>query len=271
MAGTASGLEHVQVTVEDEVATLTLNRPDAGNSLTHEVLAELDAALDSAASEDRAHPLVVTGAGRAFSTGGDLAVLLEGLERSRDEAVADADASLAALADVIMRLRRHPAPTIAAVNGQAAGAGFSLALACDIRIASARAAFHFAYGALGTSPDGGMTWFLPRVVSPARAAELLIEQPVLRAPRALEEGIVSEVVPADELLEAARKRAGRLAAKAPHSVRTARPLIESGAEATLAEQLVREREEFAAAVRTDDFRAGVAAVMEGRRPVFSGH
>jgi enoyl-CoA hydratase/carnithine racemase len=270
-AAEIQALQHVRVSLEDEIALILLNRPEASNSLTLALLRELAAALDALAADERLRAVVITGAGRAFSTGGDVETMHAVLERGSDVALAESEALISALADVILRLRGLASATIAAINGHAAGAGFSLALACDIRIASERAALNFAYGALGTSPDGGMTWLLPRIVSPARATELLIEQPVLRANRALQEGLVSDIVPANELLEAARKRARRLAAKAPHSVRTARPLIEAGTSSSLEDQLARERSEFAVAVCTEDFRNGVAATLSGRRPDFHGH
>ena len=115
------------------------------------------------------------------------------------------------LHQAIVDFKRIPYPVVAAVNGPAAGAGFSLALMCDIRIASEDAFFACAYGRIGASPDGGMTYFLPRVIGPSKAAELLLNDPNLSAAQALEAGLVSTVVPADELLEAARAKAAKLA------------------------------------------------------------
>lgn len=260
----------MRIVDEGDVIVLVLDHPES-NALTRPVLREFHAALDAVCSEETVRPVVVTGAGRTFSTGADLGALLEGLARGGDAAAAESNTSLSLLAGMILRLHRLPVPTIAAINGQAAGAGFSLALACDVRIASERVALNFAYGALGASPDGGMTWFLPRLVPPARASQLLLEQPVLRAQAALEEGLVSDVVAHDSLMTAALKRARRLAVKAPHSLRTARLLIEAGAAPSLEAQLRRERAAFATAARTDDLRAGVTAMLEGRRVEFTGH
>lgn len=270
MALEAPRLENVRVTVEDDAAVVVLSRPESSNALTPSLFNDLRRALDSLDAVGRLRPIVLTGAGRCFSTGGDLRIIRDALDRDDGDPVEEANRSVSQLADVILRIRSMRSPVIAALNGQAAGAGFSLALACDVRIASERAVLNFAYGALGTSPDGGMTYFLPRMVGAARALELLIEQPMLRAPRALEEGLVSEVVAADDLLEAARRRARRLARKAPHSVRMARELIAAGLDSPLQRQLEWEREAFAAAVRTDDFRLGVAAMLAGERPVFEG-
>lgn len=268
-APTAAGSRQVAIEHHDDrVATLTLQRPSEGNALTPELLGELAAALDELAASP-ARAVVLTGAGRAFSLGGDLGVIRSALARPQD-AQAQVDHALSRLAGVVLALRALPQPVVAAINGQAAGAGLALALACDVRIASARAALNFAYGALGTSPDGGMTWFLPRLVPPGRATQLLIEQPILRAPQALEEGLVSEVAPAAELLDRARRYAARLATVAPHAVRTARELVAGAADGSLPAQLERERDAFARAVATEDFREGVDAVLEGRRPVFHG-
>jgi enoyl-CoA hydratase/carnithine racemase len=260
---------HVAVDVEDQLATVVLARPDAGNALTPELLAEAHDALAAIAADRSIRALVLTGAGKAFSTGGDLSVIRATLEGNGDPQLA-VDRSLGMLGEVVLLLRRMPQPSVAAVNGQAAGAGFSLALACDLRIGSRAAAFNFAYGALGASPDGGMTWFLPRLVTPARAAELLMDQPILRADAALAEGLLSEVVEREDLLDAARKRARRLAAKAPHAIYTARALVESSLDLPLAQQLDRERELFAEAVRSADFRNALAAALNGRRPTFAG-
>jgi 2-(1,2-epoxy-1,2-dihydrophenyl)acetyl-CoA isomerase len=159
---------------------------------------------------------------------------------------------------------------IAAVNGVAAGAGFSLALMCDLRIASTEAAFVCAYGRIGASPDGGMTYFLPRIVGPAKALELLLNDPVLDAPGALEMGLVSKVVPADELMSKARAKAEKLAAKAPHYVRMAKLLVGQSLSNSLTDHLQLERHGIADSMATEDLREGVTAFFEGREPSFSG-
>jgi len=159
---------------------------------------------------------------------------------------------------------------IAAVNGVAAGAGFSLALMCDTRIASDEAAFVCAYGRIGASPDGGMTYFLPRMVGPARAIELLLNDPMLSAAEAHEMGIVAEVVPAERLMERAREKAETLAAKAPHYVRMSKVLIGQSLDNTLADHLQVERHGIADSMATEDLREGVTAFLEGRQVIFTG-
>ena len=159
---------------------------------------------------------------------------------------------------------------IGAVNGVAAGAGFSLALMCDVRIASTNAAFVCAYGRIGASPDGGMTYFLPRVVGPDRALQLLLNDPLLSADDALEMGIVSKVVGPDELLPEAHAKAQKLAAKAPHYVRMAKLLIGQSPDNSLTEHLQVERHGIADSMGTEDLREGVTAFFEGREARFEG-
>jgi enoyl-CoA hydratase/carnithine racemase len=167
-------------------------------------------------------------------------------------------------------MQRVPFPIVAAVNGPAAGAGFSLALACDIRIASENAFFACAYGRIGASPDGGMTYFLPRIIGPSKALELLLNDPNLTAADALETGLVSEVVAPDELMDRAREKAAKLAAKAPHYVRMAKKLVGVSLDNSLAEHLQLERHGIADSMATEDLRAGVTAFFAGEEPNFSG-
>jgi enoyl-CoA hydratase/carnithine racemase len=152
----------------------------------------------------------------------------------------------------------------------AAGAGFSLALMCDTRVASEDAAFVCAYGRIGASPDGGMTYFLPRVVGPARALELLLNDPLMTAAQACDEGIVAEVVPADDLMNIARERAAELAKRAPHYVRMSKLLVARSLENTLADHLQVERHGIADSMATEDLREGVTAFLDGRQAEFSG-
>jgi 2-(1,2-epoxy-1,2-dihydrophenyl)acetyl-CoA isomerase len=159
---------------------------------------------------------------------------------------------------------------IAAINGPAAGAGFSLALACDLRVASERAFLAPAYGRIGASPDGGMTYFLPRVVGPSRAIEILLEDPNMTAQEALAERLVSEVVPAEELIERARERAEKLGEMAPFYVRKVKELCGQSIENTLTEHLQLERHGIADSMATEDLRNGVTAFFGGEKPVFEG-
>jgi enoyl-CoA hydratase/carnithine racemase len=263
-------LETMRIDIDGEIGTLTLDRPKVLNAMSPELIGELVTAAAWLADRARLRGLIVTGAGRAFSAGGDVTWFKRGLEESGEYLSADVRRGAEVLHQAIVDFRRIPYPVIGAVNGVAAGAGFSLALMCDLRIASEDAAFVCAYGRIGASPDGGMTYFLPRVVGPARALELLLEDPILSAEQARDEGIVRDVVPADRLLEAARERAEELAARAPHYVRMSKLLVARSLENNLTEHLQLERHGIADSMATEDLREGVTAFLDGRQPTFQG-
>jgi enoyl-CoA hydratase/carnithine racemase len=263
-------LQTLDLEIDGEIGTLTLNRPDSLNAMSPEMIGELVIAAGWLADRAPLRGLVVTGAGRAFSSGGDVNWFKKGVESEDFDLPSDVRRGAEVLHQAIVDFRRIPYPVIGAVNGVAAGAGFSLALMCDIRIASAEAAFVCAYGRIGASPDGGMTYFLPRVVGPAKALELLLNDPLLSADDALEAGLVSKVVPADELLAEARGKAEKLAAKAPHYVRMAKTLVAQSLENSLTDHLQVERHGIADSMATEDLREGVTAFFEGREATFTG-
>ncbi len=263
-------LNTLSIDIDGEIGTLTLNRPKVLNAMSPELIGELVTAAGWLADRARLRALIVTGEGRAFSAGGDVTWFKRGLEESGEYLSADVRRGAEVLHQAIVDFRRIPYPVIGAINGVAAGAGFSLALMCDIRIASSDAAFVCAYGRIGASPDGGMTYFLPRVVGPARALQLLLEDPILSAEQARDDGIVSEVVPASELLEVARERATTLAAKAPHYVRMSKLLVGQSLDNRLTEHLQLERHGIADSMATEDLREGVTAFLDGRQAEFEG-
>jgi 2-(1,2-epoxy-1,2-dihydrophenyl)acetyl-CoA isomerase len=269
-AQTPPELKHLRLEIDGEIGTLTLDRPKVLNAMSPELIAELVTAAAWLADRAPLRALIVTGSGRAFSAGGDVTWFKRGLEESGDYLSADVRHGADVLHQAIVDFRRIPYPVIAAVNGVAAGAGFSLALMCDTRIASEEAAFVCAYGRIGASPDGGMTYFLPRVVGPARALELLLNDPLLSAAQAREEGIVAELTPADRLIERSREVARELAAKAPHYVHMSKLLVGRSLENTLAEHLQLERHGIADSMATEDLREGVTAFLEGRQAEFTG-
>jgi 2-(1,2-epoxy-1,2-dihydrophenyl)acetyl-CoA isomerase len=263
-------LKNLRLEIDGEIGTLTLDRPKVLNAMSPDLIAELVTAAAWLADRASLRALIVTGEGRAFSAGGDVTWFKRGLEESGAYLSADVRRGADVLHQAIVDFRRIPYPVIAAINGVAAGAGFSLALMCDTRIASDEAAFVCAYGRIGASPDGGMTYFLPRVVGQARALELLLHDPLLSAAEAREEGIVAEVVPADRLMEVARDRAEELAAKAPHYVRMSKLLIGQSLENPLADHLQVERHGIADSMATEDLREGVTAFLDGRQATFTG-
>ncbi|HXV52574.1 MAG TPA: enoyl-CoA hydratase/isomerase family protein [Solirubrobacterales bacterium] len=264
-------LATLSIEVDDEIGTLTLDRPDSLNAMSPEMIFELTVASGWLADQAPLRGLVVTGSGeRAFSSGGDVNWFKGGVDNPDVDLPADVRRGAEVLHQAIVDFRRIPYPVIAAVNGVAAGAGFSLALMCDIRIASTAASFVCAYGRIGASPDGGMTYFLPRVVGPAKALELLLNDPLLSADDALELGIVSKVVAPEELLGEARAKATKLGAKAPHYVRMAKRLIGESLDNSLTDHLQAERHGIADSMATEDLREGVTAFFEGRQARFTG-
>jgi enoyl-CoA hydratase/carnithine racemase len=263
-------LTTLRIEIDGEIGTLTLDRPDSFNAMSPEMILELDTAFSWLADQAPLRALIVTGAGKAFSSGGDINGFKAGVEDDAVDLPAMVRRGAEALHTAIVDLRRIPYPVVCAVNGPAAGAGFSLALACDIRIASEASFFACAYGRIGASPDGGMTYFLPRVVGPSRALELLLEDPNLSPADALEEGLVSAVAAPDELMGAARAKAEELAAKAPHYVRMAKLLCGVSIENSLTEQLQLERHGIADSMATEDLRNGVTAFFSGQTPEFQG-
>ena len=264
-------LKTLKIDVDGDVGTLTLDRPDSLNAMSPEMIGELVEAFAWLADLAPLRALIITGSARAFSAGGDVNWFRTGIESEEIDLPSNVRRGAEVLHHAIVDMRRIPYAVIAAVNGPAAGAGFSLALACDIRIASEEAFFACAYGRIGASPDGGMTYFLPRVIGPSKALELLLNDPNLTAQDALDAGLVSEVVPADALMDRVREKAAKLAAKAPHYVRMAKQLTAVSLENTLADHLQLERHGIADSMGTEDLRGGVTAFFAGEEPEFKGN
>jgi 2-(1,2-epoxy-1,2-dihydrophenyl)acetyl-CoA isomerase len=263
-------METMRLEIDGDIGTLTLDRPETFNAMSPQMILEMMTVFGWLADRSGLRALVVTGDGPAFCSGGDVNTFKDGVNAEEIDLPSEVRRGAEALHNAIVDLRRIPFPVIAAVNGPAAGAGFSLALACDIRISSESAFFACAYGRIGASPDGGMTYFLPRIVGPSRALELLLEDPNMTPQQALEERIVSAVVPAEELQAAARERAEKLAKKAPFYVRKAKELAGVSIENSLTEHLQLERHGIADSMATEDLRVGVEAFFGGEKPEFSG-
>jgi 2-(1,2-epoxy-1,2-dihydrophenyl)acetyl-CoA isomerase len=270
LSSSPPALNTLRIEIDGEIGTLTLDRPDAFNAMSPEMIGEMTVAFAWLADRAPIRALVITGAGKAFCAGGDVNWFQKGVSDEEIDLPSEVRRGAEALHAAIVDLRRIPYPVIAAVNGPAAGAGFSLALACDVRIASEAAFFACAYGRIGASPDGGMTYFLPRVVGPSRALELLLNDPNLKAEDALAERLVAEVVAPDELMERARAKAEKLGAKAPHYVRMAKRLVGESIEHNLTEHLQLERHGIADSMATEDLRNGVEAFFGGGTPEFHG-
>ena len=254
----------LRVEIDGPIATLTLDRPDALNALTVPVKVGLREALESIASDRVVRAVILTGAGRAFCAGQDLA------ERESPDA-APLDVELRERYNpIIQAIRSMGQPVIAAVNGVAAGAGASLAFACDLRIAAEEARFVLAFGRIGLVPDSGATWFLPRLVGPAKAAELALVGDPLDAAEALRLGLVSLVVPGGRLLDEARSMASRLAEGAPLALALTKEALQRSSTIDLDEALEGEAKLQGIAGASADHAEGLAAFKEKRPPRFSG-
>jgi len=248
---------------ENGVATITLNRPGAYNALTRALHRELFAAFREAERDAAVRAVVLTGAGKAFCSGQDLR------EFSFDGSLDLAAELRKSYNPLILKMRGLGKPIVAAVNGPAAGAGMSLALACDIRLAAAGARFATAFARIGLIPDAGMTYFLPRIVGHARAVELCMTAGELDAEGALAAGLVSAVLPPEELPGAARGLAERLAAGPALATGLMRRAFEQSLGSSLEQALEYEAMAQRAAGAHADFAEGVAAFFEKRPARFS--
>jgi 2-(1,2-epoxy-1,2-dihydrophenyl)acetyl-CoA isomerase len=253
------------LTVERDgaVARITLNRPDAANGITQELAAELGQAAYDCAEDSSVRAVLLTGAGRFFCAGGDVKEMVSYGDR--------AGAELKKLADLLHRavttLARLDAPLIVAVNGVVAGAGIGLAVAGDLVLAAETATFTTAYTNVGLSPDGGTTFALPRLIGLRRTQELLFTNRRLSAAEALDWGLVTRVVPADELAGEAAALAQRIAAGPADSHRSIRRLLLETFDNSLEKQLELEARGISACADGDG-REGVAAFVEKRAPKF---
>jgi len=252
----------VEASHDGAVRTITLNRPDVLNAFNGAMHAALAVAIKDARSPE-VRAVVITGAGRGFCVGQDLTEFREAPgdigERLRGSYHPN-----------ILAIRALEKPVVAAVNGPAAGAGLSLACACDLRIAADSATFVPAFINIGLVPDSGGTFFVRRLLGYARAFEWLSSGRRLSAAEAHGWGLVSEVVPADELAGRAAELAGELAAMPTAAIGMTKRLLDNAETATLEEQLEREAQLQTAATRSEDFREGVAAFLEKRPPRFAG-
>ena len=258
----------VQLELRENVAIIVLNRPDRLNALTVAVAEDFIAAVKDAI-EKGARAIVLTGAGRAFSAGGDLREMQEIATREgRVEAFFDEPLRL--LNEVVLLIRSVSIPFIAAVNGIASGGGCNLALACDVVIAAKSAKFNQAFIKIGLSPDCGGTFFLPRLIGLRRAVELMLTGDLVDAERAQQMGMINSVVEDGELMKHALALAERLAAAPTAAIGQIKQLVDAGAGADLATQLDRERLAQIKMGQTKDFAEGVAAFLEKRPARFTG-
>ena len=252
------------------VVTLTMNQPERRNALTGNTAADEIVAAVSRIDNDRSvRAVILTGAGSVFSAGGNIHEMARQASDAVDPLQIRQDYR-AGIQRIPLALFNLEVPVIAAINGPAIGAGLDLACMCDLRIAAEGAKFAESFVKLGIVPGDGGAWLLPRIIGLSRASELLFTGDTFGTREALEWGLVSQVVPADQLLAAAQELAGRMAANPPHAVRMAKRLLREALHVRLDTSLEMAAGFQALAQKTADHREAVAAFVEKRPPVFKG-
>jgi 2-(1,2-epoxy-1,2-dihydrophenyl)acetyl-CoA isomerase len=248
------------------IATVTVNRPEALNAINVEVAQGIRDAFVPLLDEADLRAVILRGAGRAFMAGGDLAKFAE------DFSIADqtADALLDPLDPAVQAMRALKAPVIACVHGAVAGAGLSLMGACDLVVAAEGTRFMLAYNRVAATPDAGGSWFLPRLLGTRLLTEMMLLDTALDTEAALKYGLVNRVVAADQLEQAARDMAVKIASGPTQAFGLFKRLIDTTFTQTLEQQLSDERDAFKACTRTDDFRAGVTAFLSKGKAEYSG-
>src|SRR5687767_6883977 len=260
--------EHIDITEDSGIATITLNRPEKLNALFGHMRRDLAEALEAMGSDRAIRVVVLTGAGRAFCAGGDVSFMAELIER-RD--VDEFSRLLGAARRVVLAIRQMNKPVIGAINGLASGAGCNLALACDLRIASTEAMFSQSFVKLGLHPDWGGTYFLPHLVTPNRACEMFFLGDVMSADEALRLNIVNRVVAPEDLDPAVRELAERIRDAPPISIAAAKQAVYLSQSAELEEMLRYETEVQLRCFESEDGREGIRAFLEKRPPRFTGN
>jgi 2-(1,2-epoxy-1,2-dihydrophenyl)acetyl-CoA isomerase len=261
--------ETVDLRIEDGVAEVTLNRPDRLNAWNAQFGDELREALLKDAAQDSVRSVLITGAGRGFSSGADLKEMLE--QGAAGEVPDVGEMLRTRYHPIIKGIRELPKPVVAAVNGPAVGIGCSLALACDLIWAAESAVFGLAFVNIGLVPDGGSTFLVPVAAGKARALEMALLGEPLSADRALEWGLINRVVPDDRLLEEARALARSLARGPTRSYANSKRALNNSFLKIMDEQLDLEADMQGEMVKTTDFIEGVSAFVEKREPSFKGN
>lgn len=253
----------VNLTIADGIGRLTLTRPEAGNAMSWDLIDELAFATETLANDTGVRAVLLTAEGKNFCVGGDIQAF------ASQAAPADFVRRLAhRLHESVSRLTRLPAPVIVAVQGAAAGAGFSLAALGDLVLASENASFTLAYTGIGLTSDGGATWSLPRLIGMRRTQELAYTNRRLTSAEAEAMGIVTRVVPNDALLAEAEALARRIASGPTQAFAAVKRLLEEGQLRMLPDQLDAEAEAIGAAVGTDDAQGAIKAFLVREKPVF---
>lgn len=263
---------HVRTATEGAVCTITLDRPEARNAYSDEMVSQLVAALDAAAHDANVRCVVLTGAGDHFMAGGDVKRFKRKFEEveSDDAAREWFNSILGRIHYVVDNMYNLPMPVVGAVKGAVAGAGFSLMLGCDLVIAREGGIFTLAYCHLGTSPDGGSTWHLPRTLGMKRAMEIALLGDRFGPEQALEWGLINRVVAEADFEAEVAKLAKRLAAGPTFAYGKTKRLLLDSADNDMDTQLSLETESFVNCAMSKDFRKGVTAFVDKQKPDFTG-
>lgn len=252
--------------LEGTVGILTFNRPENLNALGPEIYVELVDCMDRLAKEPDLQVIIITGSGPAFSAGGDMDAFL-----SRSEAHQEQGGAIELFTNEMARkFLDIEIPLIAAINGPAVGGGFTLSLTCDLRIASEEARFGAVFARAGLSPEYGSSFLLARIVGLTKASELILTAKIFDAKEALNMGLVNEVLPADQLMDRARKLAQQIASLPPLSVRMAKRTLRHGLESTLSQALDYEELAETHCFSSLDHQEAVRSFLEKRPPQFQG-
>ena len=260
------GYETLLYDVADGVATITFNRPDAANAMSPLCARELNEVSIEVEGNSEIRAVILTGAGKMFCAGGDLGAFVAAGDKARSLLLQmTGDLHLG-----ISRLSRNATPVIGAINGTAAGAGFSMVMLCDLAISAASAVYTMAYTNAGLSPDGSSTFFMPRKIGDRRARELMLTNRVLKAEEALEWGVVNQVVPDDQLMDEARQLANKLANGPTQAFGQVKALLNTTFDNSLETQMELEARAIADMVGTADGQEGLDAFFNKRKPDFKG-
>jgi len=260
--------DQIKVAEDNGIVTITLNRPERLNAFVGHMRRDLAETLEEAGSDPQVRAVIITGAGRAFCAGGDVHFMAELVERADTEEFARL---LGAARRVILAIRQMTKPVIASVNGPASGAGFNLALACDLRIASRDATFSQSFVKIGFHPDWGGTYFLPRLVTPNKACELFFLGEAIDAAEALRLNIVNQLVAPEELESVTMQLAERLCAAPPIAVAAVKQAVYESGTSDLDDMMRYETEAQLRCFESEDGHEGVHAFFEKRDPHFTGH
>jgi len=256
----------VQLTIQNSIATITLNRPEAMNSFNREMAEDLEKITEQVRADSAIRAVLLKGAGNLFMAGGDIKAFHERLETMATDVMHD----IRLLSASILNLMQMPKPVLACVHGSVAGVGMSFMMAADLVIAAENTRFTMAYGSIGLSPDGGSSYLLPRLVGTKKAMELILLSDLFDAKTAQNYGLINWAVPAENLASETERLLQRLANGPTHAYAQAKHLLNQSWDNSLTAQLDAEGRAFASCCTTADFKTGITAFLNKKKPEFIG-